>query len=297
MKVLLVEDDPSLRKFLEDSLSLTGYEVKVAEDGRAGLEAFLSFSPDLVMTDIKMPRMDGLELLSEIRKRSQEVIVIVMTAYGCEEYALEALHRLANNYLTKPIRFEDLIRLLKKYASILKHRQLPKKPLGLVVRRELTIVFDNRIHCVPQMANRLVLEIGKVIPKENQLGIHLGLAELLANAIEHGNLGITYEEKTAALEEDRIDQLYQDRLADLERAKKKVTVHFKMTPASCEWFIEDQGLGFEWKGLPTAIDERNFLELHGRGIFLSRIQFDEFEFLGKGNLVRVKRLIPSVSAM
>jgi CheY-like chemotaxis protein len=292
LKVLVVEDDKHSRYYLSETMKNLGYETVVAEDGEAGLAAFRSFQPDLVFSDIRMPKMDGLELLSEIRKQSADVIVIITTAFGTEEYAIEALRRRANNYLPKPVRHSDMIPMLRKYEDLLKERTLTHEIFGMIVRREFTITFDNRISHLSRIVDRLMTETGGVIAKEGKLGVHLGLVEMLTNAIEHGNLAISSETKNAILEEHGFEGLlkeYDRRIADPTYRNRRVTVDFRMNTSFCEWFITDEGAGFNWKSLPDPTEEANLLKFHGRGIFLTRLQFDEFEYLDRGNSVRLKK--------
>lgn len=118
MKVLIVEDDAPSRSFMKDTVESQGFETYVAEDGLIGLEAFKKYKPHLVLSDIRMPELNGLQLLEEIRKINPTVIVVMVTAFGCEEYAIKAMELRANNYLKKPVRHNELIPLLKKYAPL-----------------------------------------------------------------------------------------------------------------------------------------------------------------------------------
>jgi YesN/AraC family two-component response regulator len=295
MKVLLVEDDIPSSRFMVDLITVLGHEVKAAGDGIQGLAAWKEFHPDLIISDIRMPNMDGLEFLAKIREADDDVVVVMVTAYGCEEYTMKALRLRANDYIKKPVRQTDLQTLFKKYAGIVEARAVQREILGLVVTRHFRMQFPNRIDLVHKVADYLIQETGSYVPKKERLGLHLALTELLTNAIEHGNLGITYEEKASALDNgfDRLESLYQDRLQDPVRSKRKVTVDFTLREGFLEWRIEDEGQGFDWKAVPDALAEENLLSMHGRGILLSRIQFDEFEFLGPGNAVRGKKLLAS----
>ena len=107
-RILLVDDDRSLRGVLAFALREDGHLVVEAEDGDAGLERFREDRPDLVITDLKMPRKDGMELLAAIRAEDPETPVLMLTAFGTIEQAVEAMKRGAFNYLTKPYNREEL---------------------------------------------------------------------------------------------------------------------------------------------------------------------------------------------
>ncbi|HHH11514.1 MAG TPA: sigma-54-dependent Fis family transcriptional regulator [Sorangium sp.] len=107
-RVLVVDDEASARRGLKKLLTQDGYCVAVADCGHAALERAQEFSPDVVLTDLRMPGMDGIELLSELRKMDPELPVIVVTAYGAVSSAVGAMRAGAENYLTKPIDFDAL---------------------------------------------------------------------------------------------------------------------------------------------------------------------------------------------
>ena len=114
-----------------------------------------------------------------------------------------------------------------------------------------------------------------------------GLTELLVNAVEHGNLGITYEEKTRLREQGRWEEEVASRLAAPEYAEKQVRVSYSRERDQIRVRIEDEGQGFEWQRYVDMDLERAF-DTHGRGIAMSRmISFDDVQYLGVGNTVEV----------
>lgn len=101
MKILIVEDEEMIREGISDYLTDSGYETLEAGDGEEALEQFSNHQVDLVLLDIQMPKLNGLEVLSEIRKSSQ-VPVLMLTAFQDEEYKMSAFAALADGYLEKP---------------------------------------------------------------------------------------------------------------------------------------------------------------------------------------------------
>lgn len=112
-QILLVEDDANLRDALCDTLNLNGYDVIEAEDGQQALLKLQKHSVDLVLSDVQMKPMDGFELLTNIRQRKSSVPVVMMTAYGTIEKAVEAIRNGATDYLVKPFETDELIQLLE----------------------------------------------------------------------------------------------------------------------------------------------------------------------------------------
>ncbi|MBF0405977.1 MAG: response regulator [Candidatus Riflebacteria bacterium] len=294
-KLLIVEDEPQLRSLFINAFKRLNVSAVAVENGIEGLAAFESFNPDIVLTDIRMPKMSGLELLREIRIRSTRTIVVVMTALDSPELPLEALRMGASDFIRKPVILSELFQTLKKYLNFLENNTQQTKTLGKYIYREAIIEFPTRIDLVPRMVSKLIRGIS--IPENILLGVHLGLAELITNAIEHGNMGISYDEKCSALKNDPmngLEELYKSRLQLSETKRKKILVHFKMRKNVLQWKISDEGIGFDWESLPDPTSPENLLGLSGRGILLSRMQFDRLEYIGSGNTVKITKRISVV---
>ncbi len=290
MKILIVEDDNFSREYLQNLLRLERYEFYSAKNGMEGLEIFEKERPDLILSDIQMPIMDGLELLEAVRGQKSDTIFIVVTAFGSEEYAIKALRLGANNYLKKPIIRADLVALLKKYKFTIESKQLTSKKYGKVIRREFSVIFPSTMNLIQQFVDQLVSEVEHLFQDSEQTNIELGLVELITNSIEHGNMEISYSEKSKSLQDNTLHILYEAKQHDPVISNRVVTVNFKMDSEGCEWTISDEGKGFDWQNVPNPVKGDNILELHGRGIFICRFLFDSIEYFGKGNQVRVKKL-------
>ncbi|MCF8039979.1 MAG: response regulator [Desulfohalobiaceae bacterium] len=113
-KILLVEDEESIVRVLARTLKYDGYDVVTAGDGQEGLEVFEREQPDIVLTDIKMPVMDGLELLKKIKERNPETEVIIITGHGDMDSSIEALQHDASDFINKPVVDEALSIALKR---------------------------------------------------------------------------------------------------------------------------------------------------------------------------------------
>ena len=109
MRVLVIEDERTLAGFIEQSLRAEGHAVTVCHDGPAGEAAALTGDYALVLLDLTLPGKDGLEVLSEIRRRRPDLPVIALTARAAIEQRVEGLDRGANDYVTKPFAFEELL--------------------------------------------------------------------------------------------------------------------------------------------------------------------------------------------
>jgi two-component system KDP operon response regulator KdpE len=155
MRILVVDDEPQITRVLRTSLQSNGHEVTVAQDGAAALNQFLKAEPELVITDLAMPGMDGIELTREIRARSQ-VPVIVLSVRNQDAQKVAALDEGADDYITKPFSIQELLARVRvqarRLASIDEPEQSPIK-LGdfrIDLERHQVMVRDVEVHLTPK---------------------------------------------------------------------------------------------------------------------------------------------------
>jgi DNA-binding NtrC family response regulator len=130
-RILIVDDEPNVVNFLSILLQREGYEVVTATSGKEALEKLKENRVDVVLADLKMPEMDGLELLSRIKQMDNQIAVIIMTAYASIETAIEAMRRGAFDYVIKPFKVDEITlvvkRALQERKLILENIELKKK--------------------------------------------------------------------------------------------------------------------------------------------------------------------------
>jgi DNA-binding NtrC family response regulator len=122
-QVLLVDDEPGILKVLGISLADRGYRVFTAESGEEALRIFNDARPDIVLTDIKMPAMDGIELLKRIKQESPNCEVIMITGHGDMELAIQSLKYDASDFITKPIHDDALDIALRRALEKLSYKR------------------------------------------------------------------------------------------------------------------------------------------------------------------------------
>ncbi|HMK34994.1 MAG TPA: sigma-54 dependent transcriptional regulator [Desulfomonilaceae bacterium] len=122
-RLLVVDDEPSMREFLEIMLSQDGYEVSTANTGEQGFKIYCEQTPDLVLTDVKMPGMSGLDLIREIHSVDPMVPIIAVTAYASADDAIRAVREGAYDYLSKPFQVEDLRIIIRNALETRRLRQ------------------------------------------------------------------------------------------------------------------------------------------------------------------------------
>ncbi len=113
-RVLVVDDEENIRLVLRTLLRKHGYEVEMADSGESALRLVDTFGPDVILTDVRMPKMGGLDLLATLKAKQSLSTVIVMSAYGSVDLALEAMKAGAYDYVSKPFKPEEIVLVLKK---------------------------------------------------------------------------------------------------------------------------------------------------------------------------------------
>lgn len=181
-RILVVDDDENLRWVLQTQLEDMGYQVSTAADGLQALEAIGQSPPSLVLTDLKMPGLSGMDLLDRIRKEYPEVPVVIVTAFGTIQSAVHAMRAGAYDYLTKPIDFEELGLVVER---VLEHFRLVAEVRSLRASLDRKYGFENIIGHAKSLLT--VLETAaRAAQSESTILIHAETGtgkELLARAI------------------------------------------------------------------------------------------------------------------
>jgi DNA-binding NtrC family response regulator len=128
IKILVIDDEPLMRLTIQDALAGEGYEVAVAETGKRGTDLLKENHTDIVITDLRLPDMDGIEILREVKTSQPMTQVVLITAYGSIDSAVTAMKEGATDYLTKPFAMDELLLIIKR---LLRMRQLEEENLQL----------------------------------------------------------------------------------------------------------------------------------------------------------------------
>ena len=189
-RILVVDDEPQLTRVLRTGLTSRGYDVRAAADGLAGFETFTDWHPDLVITDLAMPVMDGLELCRRLRAISQ-VPIIVLSAKGEEKTKVEALDIGADDYITKPFGIDELLARVR--AS------LRRAVTALAPEPESTLLTAGDFQI--DLETRKVLVTDHQGSGETQREVHLTPKEfdLLVYFVKHSGKVLTHHTLLAAI--------------------------------------------------------------------------------------------------
>ena len=290
--VLIVDDLAAHRQLAAGLLSReSGYEVLFASNGAEALAKLADANADVVLTDVLMPEMNGLELLRAIRRDYPHLPVILMTASGSEQVAVKALQEGAASYVPKRVLARRLgetvsgvlaaARAERTHAELEKH--LTSQELAFALENDIELVL-----AVPTYLKPYLLAAG-LADQLMRLRIHIALEEALLNALCHGNL-----ELSAVLREKGADDLFQLATARAKESpyqERRIHVGVTLTPDQAEFTIRDEGRGFNPTTLPAAADVASLDQPHGRGVMLMRTFMNTVHYNESGNQVTmVKRL-------
>lgn len=292
MKLLVVDDSEFEHQVIARLLrGVAGLSVAYASGGVAGLEAVERETPDVILTDLFMPDMDGLELVQRVRKHRPAVPLILMTAFGSEEVAIQALRAGAANYLPKKDLPRDLVAMVRQVLDVFHADRRRRQLFQCVERRESTFDIGNDPNLVGSLVQLLQEELDGlgVLDRPAQIRIRVALQEALTNALYHGNLEVSSDLRQ---EDERVFFDLAETRRDRDPYKsRRIRVLTRLDRRSATFVISDQGPGFDTSRIDRPIDPEDLLRIGGRGLLLIRTFMDEVTFNSSGNTITmVKRL-------
>jgi CheY-like chemotaxis protein len=266
-----------------------GWRVAYADNGLEALAAIDRERPALVLTDLNMPEMNGLELVEAIRDRHPGLPVVLMTAYGNEELAVQALHGGAASYVTKQRLEHDLPDTLKRVLAVAQANQQHHQLLASLDEVEFDFHLDNDPALIPALLAHLQPYFAGLDLFDQTGRVQAGMAveEALLNALYHGNLQVPVSLRES--DSKTYYRLAEDRTRLPPYRDRRLHVNVKLSRPSARFVIADEGPGFDRTQLPDPKDPTN-MEKGGRGLFLIEAFMDLVSYSRSGNqLTLVKR--------
>ena len=288
--VLVVDDSAVDRIRVEKLLAKSGLGVRSATGGREALDYLKREPPDLVLTDMQMPEMDGLQLVEEIRAKHPAIPVILMTAHGSEEIAVTALQKGAASYVPKRNLARDLAETIASILEMAKAGRNQQQLLQSLVSTESHFILDNDTALIPSLIGHLEnnLKRMKLCDENGLIRVAVALREALINAIHHGNLEIGSDLREK--DDKQYYRLVQERRQQEPYQDRRVHVYAKESHRDAVYVIRDEGRGFDPSTLPDPTDPANLEKISGRGLLLIRTFMDEVHHNQAGNeITMVKR--------
>lgn len=285
-QILIVDDEPLNLEIISEHLATGPYALTTAGNGAEAWDRLNRAGShyDLLLLDRMMPVMDGFALLDRIKETASlaHLPVIMQTAAADPQQIREGLAAGCYYYLTKPYSGQALTSIVSAVLGEVRAARELSTSATLPPRQPPSSDADY-LFSTPEEARRLAAMLASLCP--NPANAAMGLGELLLNAVEHGNLGITYDEKKQLKLSDRWEAEVTRRLNQPEHKALRATVSFARRHHELVFTITDQGHGFDWKQY-LDFDPARAFDPNGRGIAMAKkLAFHRLEYLGCGSCV------------
>lgn len=286
ISILIVDDSQLEQRYVARLLEAQGgWRISYARNGVEALEAVAAEQPALVLTDMQMPKMDGLTLVEKLREVYPQVPVVLMTGSGSERVAVAALKAGAADYVPKQALAHDLAPVLERVLSVRQAEHRRFRVLAGMTRRSSQFILENDPALVPPLVAMFredLIEVGLCdLTGATRAGI--ALEEALLNAIYHGNLEVSSELRENG--DDVFHQLANARRTQHPYCDRRVKVTARMSPRRAAFVIADEGPGFDVRILADPTDLRHIDRPSGRGVLLMRTFMNQVRYNASGNSV------------
>lgn len=291
MTTVLVVDDSTVDRKLATGLLMQESEWTVVEahDGKSAIAAVKANSPDLVITDLQMPEMNGLELIEAIRKHHSHIPVIMMTSKGNEEIAVQALQSGASSYVPKRSLSSMLVETVKRVLAAMLENRKHSELMNRLVERAEGFVIENDVNLLMALSRHLQSMMADAwgLDRTDRLRTGTALEEALLNAMYHGNLEVSSELKEK--DHQAFYALADERRSAAPWIQRRIYVNVRLNPQEAVFVIRDEGHGFDPTNLPDPTDPENLARPFGRGVMLMRAFMDDVTYNDVGNEVTLRR--------
>jgi CheY-like chemotaxis protein len=298
-RILVVDDEESIRKLLQKCLAGEGYKIDTAPDGQAGLEKTLQKEYSLVITDVMMPRLGGLDFLKNVRVSRPTLPVVIITGFATTDITIQALKLGAVDFITKPFKLSEIFFTVKRILDI----QGREKELQGVFRQ---VVHSSKVFECPCQDLDIDAVLSVIVKDLDDLGfctesesmkISLAIREAIDNAVEHGNLEMPsgHKHKEYMINPQAFQRWKVQRLSDPQYGGKRIRVDFSCSGDRMEVRVRDEGPGFDSSNLPRTVDKVEQMDSSLHGYRLMLLSMDEVRYNDTGNEVTLvkKRNGPS----
>ncbi len=293
--ILVVDDSPTERRrvgrLLENGID--SVSVTYAENGQMAFDSLETILPDLIVTDLQMPVMDGLGLVERIADAGIAVPAILMTSFGNEEIALQALNAGAASYVPKAVLNKHLIKTVETVLAVSQGNKNRLRVLQALTDVQLRFVLDNDTTYIPPLISYLQEQMARMrlFNESHLIRIGMALCEALTNAVHHGNLELDSEWRQS--DESLYYKKADERRQELPYSERRVRMLATLSGDEVSFVIDDEGSGFAVEEQRDPTEEINMDRMGGRGLLLIRSFMDQVTHNAIGNsITMIKRVRP-----
>jgi CheY-like chemotaxis protein/anti-sigma regulatory factor (Ser/Thr protein kinase) len=281
-KILVVEDSVTQATQIRFMLEEAGYACRLASDGVEALEQLQTAPPDIVLTDLRMPNMDGLELVGRVRAEYQSIPVLLMTNDGTEAIAYEALQKGAASYIPKQFLESSLLTTIQGIADLLQAHRSKQRVLASLVETRSRFLLHNDPQLVPALVQHIEEEL-RAFNYGDETGVFqlsMAITEATINAMDHGNLELSSSLRS---DSEAYATLRQERRRTAPYCERRVGLIADFTSEAVSITVSDEGQGFDPACIPDPTDPENLMRENGRGLMLIYSFMDEVHHNDRGN--------------
>lgn len=293
IKVVFIDDDKSLCQIATNVFSiLKNIEFKTISDDKEFDEFYneLDISKnliDILIIDIKFTRkISGLQIIEKLKNKKLVNFIIVISGYIEETTLIELINLGVDKFFEKPVNWREFLSYIKRIIPVIIEKKQKSRRIIKYKTLEANLVIENDLDNILPVSYWCVEEISDILPDTRVNSIVVGLSEIITNAMEHGNLEITPEEKQRLIIEGKLETEFKKRAEIVNKEGKFVYITKKFIENYALFIIEDKGKGF--------LDKTNIKNLYdtstyfGRGLYMVKIIFDEVSFENNGSKVILK---------
>ena len=293
IRILVVDDSPTQLVQLQMVLQQEGYEVMTATNGLEAYDRIATEQPDVVVTDLQMPELNGLELVAKVKASWPSLPVILTTSQGSEAIAAEALRQGASSYVPKRDMTTNLIPTIRQVLAVAESVRTRSEVSKYAVSSSIELKIPTDDALVSGVIARLELPMIELdlFDEGERMQIAMALDEALTNAIIHGNLEVSSELRHADDGKAYYD-LVKQRKSETPYCDRAVLVRLEVSSAEATFSIRDDGCGFDRGKLRDPTDPENLEKAGGRGLLLINAFMDEVSHNRCGNeITMIKRKV------
>ena len=287
-RILLIENRAVDRSHVAELLKeQPGWQLEFAATQRQAFDWIQLAFPDLVITALEPPEVDGVEIVKQVRLRHPRVPIILITSEGCEQMAVEALKEGATSFSPRESLDHDLVRTVSQVLDVSRHLTYTHDTTIMPAPRTAAFVLENELSLIGPLIEHLQRHLPGWSDKD-RLQIGMAMDEALINAMHHGNL-----EVDSSLRNDDYENYYdkvRERKCKPPFCYRRVRLEAEFSDQHLCVQISDEGPGFDPKTIPDCRSEENLNKVSGRGLFLIRSFMDQVAHNQNGNQITMTKL-------
>ena len=300
INVLVVEDSAVDRMLIGGLLGKqSGWNIEFANDGQEALDRIGTRpadspgvaqpdEPSVIISDLQMPSVDGLQLVRRLRKTHADIPVVLVTSQGSEAIALEALRSGATSYTPKSLMQSDLVNTVQQVLEMARRMRYTHDTEAMPAPKQVAFVLENEVTLIGATIEHLQENLPSWSDRD-RLQIGMAMDEALVNAMHHGNLEVDSSLRLTENEEGYYD-LIKVRKHESPFCHRRVRVEAEFSDDHICVQITDDGAGFDPASIPDPTAKENLHNVSGRGLFLIRSFMDQVAHNLVGNQITMTKL-------